>query len=92
MQKAYKDLTAEDIEYIKHVYYSERTHKEKTDILSNKFKSLASKPTVNLRLTLYPDFRAESLLIESPQLPSPSTNPVINQGSKLSVDTLFIVE
>lgn len=29
---------------------------------------------------LNPIFRAESLLIESPQLPSPSVNPVINQG------------
>lgn len=33
----YKDLTAEQIEYIKHIYYSERAHKEKTDTLSSKF-------------------------------------------------------
>lgn len=33
----YKDLTPENIEYIKHVYYSEATHKEKMDVLSNKF-------------------------------------------------------
>lgn len=37
MQINYNDLTAEDIEYIKHIYYSERLHKEKTDILSAKF-------------------------------------------------------
>ena len=34
---AYKDLTAENIEYIKHVYYTEATHKEKMDVLSTKF-------------------------------------------------------
>lgn len=35
--KFYKDLSAEDIEYIKHIYYSERVHKEKTDIIGAKF-------------------------------------------------------
>lgn len=35
--KNYKDLTAEDIEYIRHIYYSERIHKEKTDIIGAKF-------------------------------------------------------
>lgn len=33
----YKDLSAEEIEYIKHIYYSDRLHKEKTDILGAKF-------------------------------------------------------
>jgi hypothetical protein len=42
--------------------------------------SLACKPIVNLGITLNPTFRLESLLIENPQLPSPSVNPVINQG------------
>lgn len=38
MQKTnYKDLTPENIEYLKHIYYSKRKHKEKTDILSKKF-------------------------------------------------------
>lgn len=34
---AYKDLTPEQVEYIKHVYYTEATHKEKMDVLSTKF-------------------------------------------------------
>lgn len=33
----YKDLTKAQIEYIRHIYYSERSHKEKTDILGDKF-------------------------------------------------------
>jgi len=37
MKIAYKDLTPKDVEYIKHVYYQEMLHKEKTDILSKKF-------------------------------------------------------
>lgn len=37
MQINYKDLTEEDKEYIRHIYYSERNHKEKTDILGAKF-------------------------------------------------------
>lgn len=34
---AYKELTAENIEYIKHVYYQEMLHSEKMEILSKKF-------------------------------------------------------
>lgn len=34
---AFKDLTAENIEYIKHVYYQEMLHIEKMEILSKKF-------------------------------------------------------
>jgi len=37
MVKNFKELIAKDIEYIKHVYYLDITHKEKTDILSAKF-------------------------------------------------------
>lgn len=33
----FKDLTAENIEYIKHVYYQEMLHVEKMEILSKKF-------------------------------------------------------
>lgn len=33
----YKDLTNKDKEYIKHVYFSNKSHKDKTDILSKKF-------------------------------------------------------
>lgn len=33
----FKDLTPENIEYVKHIYYQEMIHKEKTDILSAKF-------------------------------------------------------
>lgn len=33
----FKDLSPENIEYIKHMYYQEMLHKEKTDILSAKF-------------------------------------------------------
>jgi transposase len=36
-KKRYKELSLEEIEYLKHVYYLEATHKEKTDILSTKF-------------------------------------------------------
>jgi transposase len=34
---AFKDLTSENIEYIKHVYYQEMLHVEKMEILSKKF-------------------------------------------------------
>lgn len=34
---AFKDLTSENIEYIKHVYYQEMLHTEKMEILSKKF-------------------------------------------------------
>jgi len=37
MIKTHKDLTAEDVEYLKHVYYSDSNHKEKMEILSAKF-------------------------------------------------------
>jgi len=37
LAKTFKDLTTENIEYLKHVYYLDITHKEKTDILSSKF-------------------------------------------------------
>lgn len=38
MQKiTFKDLTPENIEYIKHVYYQEMLHIEKMEILSKKF-------------------------------------------------------
>lgn len=33
----FKDLTPENIEYLKHIYYEEMTHQEKMDILSSKF-------------------------------------------------------
>lgn len=33
----YKDLTAENLEYLRHIYYSEASHKEKVDILGKKF-------------------------------------------------------
>lgn len=33
----FRDLTPENIEYVKHIYYQEMIHKEKTDILSAKF-------------------------------------------------------
>lgn len=33
----FKDLTPENIEYIKHVYYQDMKHSEKTEILSKKF-------------------------------------------------------
>ena len=33
----FKDLTPENIEYIKHVYYQEMLHVEKMEILSKKF-------------------------------------------------------
>jgi len=33
----YKELSPEQIEYIRHIYYSERSHKEKTDLLGEKF-------------------------------------------------------
>lgn len=36
-KKKYKELSLEEIEYLKHVYYLKATHKEKTDILSTKF-------------------------------------------------------
>jgi len=49
-------------------------------ILSNKAISLLWRPIVNLGQILYPLLRAVSLLIESPQLPSPSVNPIIYQG------------
>ena len=31
-KKKYKELSLEEIEYLKHVYYLKATHKEKTDI------------------------------------------------------------
>lgn len=36
-KKTFKDLTPEDIEYIKHIYYQEMLHTEKMEILSKKF-------------------------------------------------------
>lgn len=33
----FKELLVEDIEYIKHVYYSKMSHKEKTDVLTKKY-------------------------------------------------------
>ena len=33
----FKDLTPEQKEYLRYVYHSEKTHKEKTDVLSKKF-------------------------------------------------------
>ena len=37
IKTAFKDLTPENIEYIKHVYYQEMKHVEKMEILSKKF-------------------------------------------------------
>jgi len=34
---AFKDLTPENIEYIKHIYFQEMLHAEKMEILSKKF-------------------------------------------------------
>jgi len=33
----YKDLNLEDVEYIKHIYYSKNSHREKMDILTGRF-------------------------------------------------------
>lgn len=38
MKKAFKDLTDADVEYIKSIYYTELSHNEKIEILSDKFK------------------------------------------------------
>lgn len=37
IKTTFKDLTSENIEYIKHVYYQEMLHSEKMEILSKKF-------------------------------------------------------
>jgi hypothetical protein len=36
-RRPFKSLTEEDQEYLRHIFHSKRTHKEKTDILSSKF-------------------------------------------------------
>ena len=37
IKTTFKDLTPENLEYIKHVYYQEMLHVEKMEILSKKF-------------------------------------------------------